>query len=398
MSTDTITPLPEAENEAAKQHIMTLQPKVLEAIAAIVSEEQAHVFGAEMAQALANARATVDRTKAAQSVADGMHAAHRPGKPEPMEMEQQAEWFRCLILQSTGRPTTPREGMDEDGRIALALTGTVDSAGGYLVPDEFVAEVEKRAVEPVVIWPLLRHRSTKRTTVVKPEITSYITVNKGTDAKMNAAATATEITETVPVWSEMTWQMRDFDARMPVKLDLIDESPIDVYAELIEMVADAYVIEREREPLIGTGSVGSRPVGLLTAGAGITTFATSGADTVTEILQSVSQLPVRYRRGANIVLDTKTLYSIIGVLATNVRAAEFLVGYLPPLLESEWMEDGKFLIGNFNYYVVYARYLMQILTGIVVERKTQEIVVTEKWDGQPTITDAFRIGTGVTYT
>jgi len=395
---EAIQPLPEAENEAAKQHITALQPAVLEAIAAIVSDEQATVFGAEMAQAIANARATVDRAKGAQAVADGMNVAKAFGKPEPLAMEQQAEWFRCFMLQATGRQTKPREGMDEDGRIQQALTSGTDSAGGYLVPDEFVAEVEKKAAEPVVIWPLLRHRSTKRVSVTKPEITSYIAVNKGAAANMNAALTATEITETVPVWSDLTWTMRDFDARMPVKLDLIDESPIDVYAELIEMCADAYAIEREREPLIGTGSAASRPQGLLDSGAGITTFATGGADTVTEILRSVSQLPVRYRRGANIVLDTQTLFSMIGVLATNVRAAEFLVKYLPPILESEWMTEGTFLIGNFNYYVVYARYLMQIITGIVAERKTQEIVVTEKWDGQPTITDAFRIGTGVTYT
>lgn len=389
-----------AKDNAAAQQATVANEQTVERLAqisaCIAKDEVAKMFGADLGAALLKAREVVASREAAVAAAASVPLG-RTGLPV-LDAEQSAEYIRCAFMRMLGRPMhAPNPKLDSDGRITQALTSSTDSAGGYLVPDDFIAELEKRAAQQVTVWPLLRKRPTSRLTVVKPEVTTYITVNKGTSANMNSATTATEITVTEPVFDTITWTMRDFDARMPLKLDLIDESPLNVYQELIDLAADGFAIEREREPLIGTGSANSRPTGLLDSSAAITTFATSGADTVTEIMSSISQLPVRYRRNATILMSTQTIYHVAATLAENVRDAGFLAGLMPPLKESEYVTDGKLLIGDFNYYVVYYRYLMQVITSIAAERKTQEVVVTEKWDGLPTITDAFRIGTGVTY-
>jgi len=369
-------------------------PKVIEALARIIPQEHAKLFGAELAERIERARQTVDRTAAALAVAGGVGVT----PDATMSHEQSAEWLRVTLQRMSGNyAVRPDAKLDEGGLVTQSLTPTTASAGAAMLPDEFVGEVEKQADEPAVIWPLLTKRATKSRTVKKPEITAYVTINKGPDAEVNSATTATEIVETVPTFDSLEWNLEDFDARMPVKLDLLEESPIDVYNELIALCADSFSIEHEREPLIGTGHTNERPLGLLAAAAGITTVAVSAAPTVGKVLDFASQIPLRYRRKAKIAMGSDTLYAVIATLAENVRAAQFLVGKLPEMIESEWVTEGKMLGGDFGRYVVYHIRLLQIISSIAAERKTREIVVTECWTGQPTITDAFRIGTDVSY-
>ena len=86
-----------------------------------------------------------------------------------------------------------------------------------------------------------------------------------------------------------------------------------------------------------------------------------------------------------------------GCRAGCVRSAQYLAGLLPEMLESEYVAEGKIIGGDFSrYHVKYIR-LLQVVTSIAAERKTQEIVVTETWTGKVVQTDAFRIATGITY-
>jgi len=376
-----------------KQDGVGVSPQTVAALAKIVPDETLRLFDADLRQAIANAKADVNRTQAALAVA----AAPATGAGAIMDAEQSAEWLRCALGHMHGRMIPPREGLDADGLITQALNPVTGASGGYLMPEAFVAEVEKKALEPVVIWPLLTHRKTKSRTVKKPEVTAYPSVNKGTAAKVNSATTSDEIAETVPTFDELEWNLEDFDARMPIKLDLIEESPIDVYQELVALVADAYSIEHEREPLTGTGHANKRPLGIMDAATGITTIAIGAVPTVAVLLDFCAQIPLRYRRQAKLAMGSQTIYAVVAQLAANVNAAEFLLGRIPPMVESEHVEEGKILGGDFNRYVVYAIRLLQIVSSIVAERKTQEVVVTETWTGLVTQTDAFRIGTTVTY-
>jgi len=374
-------------------------PELLESLAAkipqLVQEKLTAIVGGETAEALKRAQRTVDRTKAASAVGIGRAGS---GRPE-MDREQRAEWLRCAIGGLYGRRVVPSAELDAGGLITQALNPVMGSSGAYLLPDEFVPEVERKADEPAVIWPLLQKRQTRSRLVQKPEVTSYVAANKGTAANVNSATTATEITVTEPVYSELEWHLEDFDTRVPVKLDLLEESPISIYDELIWQVADAFAINHEQEPMVGTGHANKRPLGLLNAGAGITSTAIDAAPSVDNILAFIGGVPQRYRARATLAMPSTTFFKVVAALATDINSPEFLTRYkaLPPLVESFYIPEGKLVAGDFNYYVVYHIRLMQLIQGIAAERKTMEIVVTETWTGRPTITDAFRIGTGVSY-
>ncbi len=369
----------------------------------MAAEEMANIFGNELGAKIEKARKEVDRSKVA-----GMTA--QPTKREPLNHEQMAEWLRCALMRSSGRFDLgkPREDLDEDGRITQALNPVTGSSGAYLLPDEFVSELEKRAPTPVVLWPLVNKAQVKSRTVKMPSVTTYLTVNTGSSANVNSATTGTEITETVPVFSEIEWNLEDSDSRLPIKLDLLEESPINVYEELLNMVADDFARNRESMILNGQGHGHSEPEGLLMGVSGISTVAISAAPTVANILDLCAQVPARYRANATMVTDAQTGFAVASALSQNIRAPQYLLGKLPKMVESEHMPEGKILVGDLNYYgkilvgdlnyyrVKYIR-LLQVVSSIAAERKTREVVVTETWTGKATQTDAFRIGTGVTY-
>lgn len=367
-----------------------------------VRDELMGMLGESLREKVANARKDIQRQGAKLSMAASL--ANVGGSRYPkMAREQCAEWLRCALDRQRGVLTIPHPDLDgADKVITQALTPITGSAGAYLLPDEFASELEKRAAEPTVLWPLLQKRTTSSRHVLKPEVTAYITPNKGSNANVNSATSTTLITATEPVFSEQEWYLEDFDARMPVKLDLIEESPINVYDELMALCADGYAIYHESLPLIGQGHGHKEPSGLMMGISGITTVAVSAAPTVDNMLDFYSNVPQRYRTSRNVrlVVPSATFFKIVSVLAQNVTSSDFLTKFraFPEMLESAYIADGKALCGDFSRYVVYSIRLLQVITGIVANTKTQEIIVTETWTGHATQTDAFRIATGITYT
>jgi len=385
--------------------------KELASIFAEASAKQLQLFGADLAQQIMNAKGDVDRDKVMAAVAPDTGAAPFVGlgsPKHPMNPEQQALWLACAI---TGMPPNPEA--DPGNTIAQALAmardlgrgyqsqalGPASGSGAYTIPEDFIAEIERRAATPAVVWPLINLRPTRRDTVTKPEVTAYPTVNEGTAANSSSVTTGDEITETEPTIEDLTWTMRYFDARYVTKLDLVMDSPIGIYEELLDIITDAFVVSRESNVLNGAGSASSLPQGLLSSGSGITEVAISANPTVAKILELIGEVPARYRTGgrADAIMGSKTYFAVLSQFAQNVRAAQYLLGVLPRMHESASCAEGKILVGNFRYYVAYHNLLMYMVTGIRPQQFSQEVVMVEKWDGQPTITDAFRIGTSVTY-
>ena len=376
-----------------------LSPEFILQLAPLVKDEHLKLFDAELAEALVQARKEIDRTNivVAQDVPAPAGDVRLNGVSLDSQ-EQSAEYMRCAIARMCGVwNIKPDPRLDVGGRITQALTPISGAAGGYLLPDQFIQEVQKRADEPAVVWPHVNKRPATSRTVIKPEVTTYITPNQGTSASVNSATTATEITVTQPVFTQEQWDLEDSDARMPVKLDLLDESPIDVYQELIALCADAFSVTHENDVFNGTGHANLRALGVLNSSSGITSTATGADASMSTLLAFLAELPKRYRARAKTFMGSSTLFFLVQSLATNVRAAQFLQGFIPAMDDSEYIPEGIWVTGDWSRYVVYYLRFMSILTSIAAERKMQEIVVTECWTGKPTIVDAFRIGTTVGY-
>jgi len=122
-----------------------------------------------------------------------------------------------------------------------------------------------------------------------------------------------------------------------------------------------------------------------------------GSVTLAHLLSFIAEIPEQYADDSTLLLHRTTLFDFASVLASNVQAQQYLLGIIPPMIPTPWIPKGQILGGDFSYYVIYHLHLMQILTGTTVSKKLLELVITEAWTGKATVTDAFRLGTGVTY-
>lgn len=382
--------------DLAKQ--LATNPQVTEWLAKMVKDEMLTAFSSASAEMLAKAKAEVtSREKAVAAAVSGMTETGRA----KMNRHQMNEFWRCTTrrLAGKGDGLKPAESLDADGIITQSLAESVGSAGGYMVlPEDATAEIHQQADEPLIIWPLLTKRPTSSDSVTSLEVTSYVTPSTGTAAKSTSATTADEVAVTEPVYGEVTWTLRAMDARVPIKLNLLDDAKVDLVGHINGLVADAFRTKQESWPIVGRGSAQQEAVGVLNAEAVITaeTVPTTG---VTDILEFVSKLPARYRiSGSHRLCAGSTMYfRVISTLAQNVNSAQYLMKALPLVVEAPYISTGKLIVGDWSYYIVYHNPLMKVVSGIDTKRFTLELVFQSRWDGKAVIQDAFRIGNVTTY-
>ncbi len=392
----------EKEHEAPSkeaQEAVKVNEQSVEGLAAatksIVAEEVQKIFGADLGEAMLKARQFID-SKAELAKASEIKGQTKGGL---LTEEQSAEWFKCQMLGFAPDPD-----LDTDGCISQHLGRKVQTqalgpasaaAGGYLVPTDMRLEIIRKADEPAVVWPLVNRQNTNSEAVTKPCIVTYIDVNQGADAKSQSVTSSDDITEHEPVYGQKTWTMRYFDNLFYAKIDLLEDSPIDVMADLMWQTADKFAMKHEYHVLNGPGSGSSLPQGIMTDG-NITSVDFGGAPTVARVLDFARQLGQRYRTGAVTLMDGEISYAIAEELATEVRSAQYLVDKLPTMLESEHMPANKIMTGLLRHYEVYINRLMYLMSVDAPKKFSKEVTVVEKWDGQAVLTDAFLIGTNVT--
>ena len=387
---------PEELKAKETAQLLATNEQVAKWLGAMWKDEMAKMVDSHTATILANAKAdSVQREKALAAATAGMTSTGRPR----MNRQQMNEFWRCKLNVMQGQLVKPRESLDADGIITQSLAESIGSAGGYMVvPEDATAEIHKQADEPLVIWPLLTKRPTSKDSVTSVEVTAYPTPSTGTAAKSVSATTADEVAVTEPTYGEVTWTLRAMDARVPIKLNLLDDSTVDLVGHITDLVADSFRTKQESWPLTGQGAATQQAVGILNAEAGVTAV-TVASISVANILTFVAALPPRYRQTRqHIVAAGSTLYfSIVSTLGQNINSAQYLMDALPTIKESAHVSAGKLIVGDFSRYIVYHNPLMKVVSGIDVKRFTLELVFQSRWDGKPVIQDGFRIGNVTTY-
>ena len=399
--TTAVTPV--AAPAGAKAQDVTINEQVVEQLARVLPGAVLGLFGPELANQIASAQSIIKDTEA-RAAAAANAIINTPSGPRPkMTTEQCGHWLQCKLGQVFGMPRPVDQAIDFNGLVTQALGPATGSAGGYLVPDDFVLDIERQAAEPANIWPLIAKRPTNRDSVTLPKETTGVTVNVGASALSQSTTYTDEITETTPVVEQLTWTMRYFDAFVPIKIDMLDDSPLNIMAYVTETVGDGFSYNRERMPLQGLGTSFSQPVGLVsgtTPGliAGITNITIGGALTLTNLLDGfVAEIPERYSARATLVMNRAQLFQTARLLATGVYSAQYLVSMLPPMRQSAYVPNGMILGGDFSRYVCYYNRLMQMVSQTKARTFTMDIAFVEKWDAQPTRVDAFRIANTITY-
>lgn len=289
-----------------------------------------------------------------------------------------------------------------------AMGEATDPAGGYLVPEEFRAEVIlKQQVLPVLrnvarVWPMGRDR------VSIPAESARISVNWEAE---NATWTASDAT-----MAQITLAVNRLDGFTAVSRELLADSAVSVMEMLAQMYAEALGLEEDKQFTIGNG-VG-KPLGIEST-VGIGTVAQAGGSLAYgDFVELYYTLGRQYRQGAiwlmrdaNVKKAAKLLDSNGRPIFENVNAAPAGVpggaSSLPrtgtilglPVYSQDDAAATKIHLFNPRYYFIGDRgdmgAEMTTIGAGAFEKHQAALKVWRRVDGRVALTDAFKTLTGV---
>lgn len=177
--------------------------------------------------------------------------------------------------------------MPENERKALGLD--VGSEGGFLVPEEFIAEVDRKLVKRAVIRPNARVFTGVGKKGSMPRETGTVSVTW--EGELVATAETGN-----PSFGKHLWNLNKMKALTKLGQELIDNAAIDIVDLLAEMLAEQVAVTEDNVFMVGSGV--NRPTGLRNL-VGVTALAQVGANLVFDDLVGVKHtLAVQYRNNA----------------------------------------------------------------------------------------------------
>lgn len=184
---------------------------------------------------------------------------------------------------------------------AKALTVATDTAGGYLVPDQFHKELIKNLVLFSPMRQLARISQASSTSILLPKRTGTLT------AKWEGETDDRDGTQ--PSYGQQTLTVYELACYVDVSNQLLEDSAFDMEAELSADFAEEFGRAEGAAFINGTGS--GQPTGLL-ATSGITgvTAAATTAFTADELIDLYHSLPGFYAANGTWIMNRSTIGAI----------------------------------------------------------------------------------------
>ena len=192
-------------------------------------------------------------------------------------------------------------GKSYDTRAMIVGTAT---AGGYLAPDSFLAEVVRKLTELVVMRQVARTITISAASIKIPLMTDSVTA-AWTDE-------ATAIAASQPAFDQVTFTPHKLAALTLVSNELLGDSAVAVESLLAQLFAEK--IAEVEDLAFFKGNVTGQPKGIMTE-AGITRIPTAATDVISadEIIALYDALPPAYRASATWVMNPATMGAIRGI-------------------------------------------------------------------------------------
>lgn len=152
-----------------------------------------------------------------------------------------------------------------------------DTAGGFLVPEDFRAEVVRGIPDAVVVRPRARVVQTSRDVVKAPKVTgngnSYSSAVRLTWGSETPTATDHE---TDPTFGQVAIPVHTAMASTQISMDLLEDAAFPLDGLLRELYVEAFALGEDDEFLTGDGN--GRPQGITQAAAAGTITAVNSGD------------------------------------------------------------------------------------------------------------------------
>jgi len=301
-----------------------------------------------------------------------------------------------------------RKGMNDlSTRDRKTLTEGVDTAGGFLVPEDYQTELIRKIAAQATIRALARVASTSRDIAKWPKVkyTADDKYTSGVRIKWTGEVPSSSSTHRVtdPEFGLYSIPVHTAMASMPLSNDLIEDSAFDIMGISSDMLAEAFVLGENDAFLNGSG-VG-RPMGILTQvdGDGPASVNMGSASTVTAdgVIDLVYALASQYERNARVIMSKSTekvirklqdsdgnyiwpIYPQVGGFGANPKE---LLGF--PTLRDEWMpaiaaDAYAMLFGDLKGYLILDRVGLSVqrLSELYAETNITLLLARKRMGGQ----------------
>ncbi len=174
-----------------------------------------------------------------------------------------------------------------------ALGLEVGAEGGFLVPEEFIAEVLRKLTKVSVIRPNAR---------IFPGVGKKGTIPRetGTVSIIREGENVATAETTNPAFGNIAWNLNKYKGLTKISDELIRHGEVDVVDLLGDMFAEQYAIEEDKDHMDGSGSL--RATGLRKL-ASVSSLAQALANLAYDDLVKIKHLlKVQYRRNAMWIL------------------------------------------------------------------------------------------------
>jgi len=326
----------------------------------------------------------LDRVDRKNGVFPGVAGAETP---KVSEKERMKKFFGAVLF---GRNI-------EDEVVKKALSEGTAEEGGYLVPDEFRAEIVKRAPELSDLFPHVRVIPVSSDAGKIPKLSTDISMSW--DEAENAS-----FDETDPAFGQLTWSIHRMNALTKSSRELVNDSNPNIVNVLSELFMEAVAAERDKMIAIGDGS--TQPEGIYSA-SGLESLAVDGSIAYDKLVQIKYKLAGKYQRNARWIMSSTNMQRIISLTDNNGQpliSNAILVGGVPTILGKPYsiqddLPDHTIFYGDLSRYYWFDRERMGIestsVGGDAFLKHQVWIKVWERCDGKVSFTEGFVKGTGI---
>jgi len=308
-------------------------------------------------------------------------------EPVPSKTERARAFLRAAILH-----TEPSDEM-----VRKALSEGTDSAGGYLVPTEYRAELIKRLPELSELFPYVRKVPVISNSGEFPKLGTDVAITWGRGE--NAA-----ITETDPVFTQLTWTARNMSAITYLSRELVSDANPGIVETITTLFSEAVAAERDKMIAIGDGS--TQPEGIYSA-AGLSSVAVGGSLTYAKLVELKFALSRKYHRNARWILNSTNLQRVTSITDDDnlpIFRDALVAGETPRILGRQYsiqddLPDSVIFFGDLTQYLWFDRERMVIEStstgGDTFAKHQVAVKLVERCDGKLGLAEAFVKATGI---
>lgn len=193
--------------------------------------------------------------------------------------------------------------------LAKALQESDDTAGGFLVPEEFQAEVIRFATEVAIVRPKARVFPMAGNTLTLPKLDQSNYKFAGIDIHWEGDEGETK-QESQPKFGRITLKVGKMIGLCPVSDDLLQDSAINLANFLVSIFGEAIAYEEDKQFLTGNGM--KKPLGIVECG---TAKARVGAGKIVyeDLKNMLFTLPAWAKAGARWITTQAGLQEVLDI-------------------------------------------------------------------------------------